>query len=140
MEKTEAKAVAKTIRIAPRRTRLIIDLIRGKSVIEASAILRNQPQRAARVIEKVLKSAVSNAVNNNKLKEENLIVKTCYVDEAIVMKRAKMDSRGHVGRNDHKTSHITIIEISACSSEDKEKLQELEKKFSELAKYLREKS
>lgn len=109
MEKTEAKAVAKTIRIAPRRTRLIIDLIRGKSVIEASAILRNQPQRAARVIEKVLKSAVSNAVNNNKLKEENLIVKTCYVDEGIVIKRAKMDSRGHVGRNDHKTSHITII-------------------------------
>lgn len=109
MEKTEVRAVAKTVRIAPRRTRLIIDLIRGKSVIEAAAILRNQPQRAARVIEKVLKSAVSNAVNNNKLKEENLIVKTCYVDEAIVMKRAKMDSRGHVGRNDHKTSHITII-------------------------------
>ena len=109
MEKTEAKAVAKTIRIAPRRTRLIIDLIRGKSVNEAYAILRNQPQRAARVIEKVLKSAVSNAGNNNKQKEENLVVKTCYVDEGIVMKRAKMDSRGHVGRNDHKTSHITII-------------------------------
>ena len=109
MEKTEVRAVAKTVRIAPRRTRLIIDLIRGKSVSEAAAILRNQPQRAARVIEKVLKSAVSNAVNNNKLKEENLIVKTCYVDEGIVIKRAKMDSRGHVGRNDHKTSHITII-------------------------------
>lgn len=109
MEKTEAKAVAKTIRIAPRKTRLIIDLIRGKSVSEAYAILKNQPARAAGVIEKVLKSAVSNAVNNNKLKEENLFVKTCYVDEAIVMKRAKMDSRGHVGRNDHKTSHITVI-------------------------------
>ena len=109
MENTEARAVAKTIRIAPRRTRLIIDLIRGKSVSEAYAILRNQPQRAARVIEKVLKSATSNAVNNNKLKEEDLFVKTCYVDEGLVMKRAKMDSRGHVGRNDHKTSHITII-------------------------------
>ena len=109
MEKTEVRAVAKTVRIAPRRTRLIIDLIRGKSVIEAAAILRNQPQRAARVIEKVLKSAVSNAVNNNKLKEENLFVKTCFVDEGMVIKRAKMDSRGHVGRNDHKTSHITII-------------------------------
>ena len=109
MEKNEAKAVAKTVRIAPRKTRLIIDLIRGKSVNNAYAILRNQPQRAARVIEKVLHSAVSNAVNNLNLKEENLIVKTCYVDEALVMKRAKMDSRGHVGRNDHKTSHITII-------------------------------
>ena len=109
MEKNEAKAVAKTVRIAPRRTRLIIDLIRGKSVSEAYAILRNQPQKAARVIEKVLKSATSNAVNNFKLKEEKLFVKTCYVDEGIVMKRAKMDSRGHVGRNDHKTSHITIV-------------------------------
>ena len=109
MERTEAKAVAKTIRIAPRKTRLIIDLIRGKSVNEAFAILRNQPQRAARVIEKVLQSATSNAVNNFKLNEEKLFVKTCFVDEGIVMKRAKMDSRGHVGRNDHKTSHITIV-------------------------------
>ena len=109
MERTEAKAVAKTIRIAPRKTRLIIDLIRGKSVNEAFAILKNQPQRAARVIEKVLQSATSNAVNNFKLNEENLFVKTCFVDEGIVMKRAKMDSRGHVGRNNHKTSHITIV-------------------------------
>ena len=105
----EAKAVLKTVRIAPRKTRLIIDLIRGKSVAEARAILNNQPQRAARVIEKVLNSSVANAVNNLNLNEENLFVKTCYVDEALVMKRAKMDSRGHVGRNDHKTSHITII-------------------------------
>ena len=109
MERTEAKAVAKTIRIAPRKTRLIIDLIRGKSVNEAYAILRNQPQKAARVIEKVLQSATSNAVNYFKLNEEKLFVKTCYVDEGIVMKRAKKDSRGHVGRNDQKTSHITKI-------------------------------
>ena len=109
MEKTEVKAVAKTIRIAPRKTRLVIDLIRGKSVYEAKAILANQPQKAARVIEKVLNSAVANAVNNNNFKEENLYVKACYVDEGLVMKRAKMDSRGHVGRNDHKTSHITVI-------------------------------
>ena len=105
----EAKAVLKTVRIAPRKTRLIIDLIRGKSVAEARAILANQPQRAARVIEKVLNSSVANAVNNLNLNEEKLFVKTCYVDEALVMKRAKMDSRGHVGRNDHKTSHITVI-------------------------------
>ena len=109
MERTEAKAVLKTVRIAPRKTRLIIDLIRGKNVGEAKAILANQPQRAARVIEKVLNSATSNAVNNFNLNEEELYVKTCYVDEGIVLKRAKMDSRGHIGRNDHKTSHITII-------------------------------
>lgn len=109
MQETQAKAVAKTVRIAPRKTRLIIDLIRGKDVDEARAILANQPQRAARVIEKVLNSAVANAVNNYNMTEENLYVKTCYVDESLVMKRAKMDSRGHVGRNDHKTSHITVI-------------------------------
>lgn len=109
MENREAKAVLKTVRIAPRKTRLIIDLIRGKDVAEARAILTNQPQRAARVIEKVLNSSVANAVNNLHLDENNLYVKTCYVDEGMVLKRAKMDSRGHVGRNDHKTSHITII-------------------------------
>ncbi len=109
MQKTEVKAVLKTVRIAPRKTRLIIDLIRGKNVAEARAILANQPQRAARVIEKVLNSCIANAVNNHEMEEEKLYVKACYVDESIVMKRAKMDSRGHVGRNDHKTSHITII-------------------------------
>ena len=109
MMNTEVKAVARTVRIAPRKTRLVIDLIRGKNVRDAYAILQNQPQRAARVIEKVLNSAVSNAINNNNLDEEKLYVKACYVDEGLVMKRAKMDSRGHVGRNDHKTSHITVI-------------------------------
>ena len=109
MANMEAKAVLKTVRIAPLKARLVIDLIRGKNVAEAKSILVNQPQRAARVIEKVLNSSIANAVNNLKLNEENLFVKTCYVDEGIVMKRAKMDSRGHVGRNDHKTSHITIV-------------------------------
>ena len=109
MANTEAKAILKTVRIAPRKARLVIDLIRGKNVADARAVLANQPQRAARVIEKVLNSSVANAVNNFQMNEESLYVKTCYVDEAIVMKRAKMDSRGHVGRNDHKTSHITVI-------------------------------
>jgi len=109
MANMEAKAVLKTVRITPLKARLVIDLIRGKNVNEARSILANQPQRAARVIEKVLNSSIANAVNNFKMNEENLYVKTCYVDEALVMKRAKMDSRGHVGRNDHKTSHITVI-------------------------------
>ena len=76
MERTEAKAVAKTVRISPRKTRLVIDLIRGKNVNEARAILANQPQRASRVISKVLESATANAANNFGMKEENLYVKT----------------------------------------------------------------
>ena len=109
MANMEANAVLKTVRIAPLKARLVIDLIRGKNVAEAKSILVNQPQRAARIIEKVLDSSIANAVNNFNMNEENLYVKACYVDEALVMKRAKMDSRGHVGRNDHKTSHITVI-------------------------------
>ena len=69
MANIEAKAVLKTVRIAPRKTRLVIDLIRGKNVADARAILANQPQRAARVIEKVLNSSVANAVNNFNLNE-----------------------------------------------------------------------
>ena len=109
MKRTESRAIAKTVRISPRKTRLVIDLIRGKNVSEARAILANQPQRASRVISKVLESAIANAVNNFNMKEENLYVKTCFVDEALVIKRIKFDSRGRTGRNDHKTSHITII-------------------------------
>lgn len=109
MERVEAKAIAKTVRISPRKTRLVIDLIRGKSVSEARNILASQPQRASRVILKVLDSAVANAVNNFNMNEENLYVKTCFVDEAIVIKRIKFDSRGRTGRNDHKTSHITVV-------------------------------
>lgn len=109
MERTEAKAVAKTVRISPRKTRLVIDLIRGKDVNDARAILANQPQRASRVISKVLESAIANAVNNFNMNEDDLYVKECYVDEALVIKRIKFDSRGRTGRNDHKTSHITII-------------------------------
>lgn len=105
----ETIAKAKMIRIAPRKTRLVINLIRGKNVNDALAILENQNQKAALILKKVLNSATSNAVNNNKLDINNLYVKTCYVDEGPVLKRAKMDSRGHVGRNDHKLSHITIM-------------------------------
>ena len=109
MERTQSRAIAKTVRISPRKTRLVIDLIRGKKIDEARAILMNQPQRASRVISKVLESAIANAVNNFNMNEENLYVKTCFVDEALVIKRIKFDSRGRTGRNDHKTSHITVI-------------------------------
>ena len=105
----EAYAIHKNAMIKPRLARMTMDLIRGKSVDEARAILANQPQRASRVISKVLESATANAVNNFGMKEENVYVKTCFVDEALVIKRIKFDSRGRTGRNDHKTSHITIV-------------------------------
>ena len=69
----EARAIAKTVRIAPRKARLVIDLIRGKSVVEADKILSNLNKEAARISKKVLTSAVANAENNLKLDKANLI-------------------------------------------------------------------
>ena len=105
----EAKSIAKQTRISPIKARLVIDLIRGKDVKDARTILVNYNTKASKLILKVLDSATANAVNNFGMKEENLYVKTCFVDEALVIKRIKFDSRGRTGRNDHKTSHITII-------------------------------
>ena len=105
----QGKAIAKDIRMSADKARLVADLIRGKNVSEASSILKNMNRKAARVIEKVLASAVANAVNNHGLNNDKLYVKEAYVNEGPVMKRMIFDSRGHVGRNDHKTSHITIV-------------------------------
>ena len=105
----ETYAIHKSAMIAPRKARMTMDLIRGKSVSSARSILSTTNTKASRLISKVLESATANAVNNFGMKEENLYVKTCFVDEALVIKRIKFDSRGRTGRNDHKTSHITII-------------------------------
>ncbi len=105
----EARAIAKNVRIAPRKARLVIDLIRGKSVTEADIILSNLNKEAARLIRKVLTSATANATNNLGLKQEELIVKEAYINEGLVMKRMKFGSRGHVDPIKKRTSHITIV-------------------------------
>ena len=105
----EAKAIAKGLRIAPRKARLVIDLVRGKSVEEADRILRNINKEAARLSHKVLTSAVANAENNLHLDKANLYVKEAYVNEGQVMKRIKFGSRGHVDPIKKRTSHITIV-------------------------------
>ena len=105
----EAKAIAKKIRMSADKSRLVINLIRGKKVDEAMSILKNMNKKAARVIEKVLTSAVANATNNHNLNKDKLYVKETYVNEGPVMKRMIMDSRGHVGRNDRRTSHVTVV-------------------------------
>ena len=105
----EAKAIAKGVRIAPRKARLVIDLVRGKSVIEADIILANMNKEAARLIRKVLTSATANAENNLNLKREDLKVSEAYINEGLVMKRMKFGSRGHVDPIKKRTSHITIV-------------------------------
>ena len=105
----EARAIAKNVKIAPRKARLVIDLVRGKSVAEADVILANLNKEAARLIRKVLTSATANAENNLGLKKEDLKVKEAYINEGLVMKRMKFGSRGHVDPIKKRTSHITIV-------------------------------
>jgi large subunit ribosomal protein L22 len=105
----EAYAIAKGVRIAPRKARLVIDLIRGKSVEEADKILKNINKEASRLSRKVLVSAVANAENNLGLNKKDLVVKEAIVNEGQTMKRMKFGSRGHVDPIKKRTSHIKIV-------------------------------
>ena len=105
----EAKATARTVLIAPRKARLVIDLVRGKSVSEAMTILNNMNRKAARLTKKVLVSATANAENNFNMNKDNLYVKKAYINDGPVLKRHRFGSRSHIDRHDKKTSHITIV-------------------------------
>ena len=105
----EAKAIAKGIRIPARKARLVIDLVRGKSVAEADKILANINKEAARVTRKVLTSAVANAENNLSLDKTKLYVNEAYVNEGQTLKRMKFGSRGHVDPIKKRSCHITIV-------------------------------
>ena len=105
----EARAIAKGLRIPPRKARLVIDLIRGKSVEEANDIVSNINSEAARLTKKVLTSAVANALNNLGLDKTKLYVKEAYVNEGQTLKRMKFGSRGHVDPIKKRSCHITIV-------------------------------
>ncbi len=105
----EAKAIGKALRVSPIKTRLVVDLIRGKNVSDALTILNNINKKPARLTKKVLDSAIANAVNNNNADQNTLYVKEARVDNGPVMKRVMFDSRGHIGHNDRRTSHIVIV-------------------------------
>jgi len=105
----EAKAVARYVRVSPRKARQVVDLIRGKSVDDASAILRFTPRGAAEVVEKVLDSAVANAEKNLKIRRDTLYVSTTFVDEGPTLKRIRPQARGRAHRIDKRTSHITVV-------------------------------
>lgn len=105
----EAKAVAKQVRIAPRKVRLVVDLIRGKQVGEAIAILRHTPKAASPVVEKLLNSAIANAEHNYEMEPNNLIISKVYVDEGVTLKRFRPRAMGRASRINKRTSHITIV-------------------------------
>jgi len=109
----EAKAIAKTVRIAPRKARLVADLIRGKKVGEAYAILKNTDKRASEIIEKVLMSAVANADHNLNLDVDTLFVKEAFVNEGTTLKRFRARAKGSASRINKRTSHITVVVAEA---------------------------
>jgi len=105
----EVKANARYIRIAPRKVRAVVDLIRGKAVGDALAILRNTPKAASPQVEKVLKAAVANAEHNFELNTDDLYVAKAYVDQGPTLKRFRPRARGMANRILKKTSHITLM-------------------------------
>jgi large subunit ribosomal protein L22 len=105
----EARAVARYVRISPRKARDVVDLIRGKSVADAQAILKFTPRAAAEVVEKVLNSAVANAERNLHIKREDLVIASTFVDEGPTLKRIRPRAMGRAFRINKRTCHITVI-------------------------------
>lgn len=105
----QAKAHARFVRIAPRKVQLVIDLIRGKKIGEAVAILRHTPKAASPIIEKVLNSAVANAEHNYSLDPNNLLVSEVFVNHGPIMKRFRPRAMGRASRINKRTSHITLV-------------------------------
>ncbi len=105
----QAKAVAKTVRIAPRKARLVVDLIRGKKAGEALAILKHTNRAASPIVEKVLNSAISNAEHNYEMDTDALVVSEAYVNEGVTLKRFRPRAQGRATQINKRTSHITVV-------------------------------
>ena len=105
----EAKAIARYVRVSPRKARIVVDLSRGKSVVRAREILAFTNRGVAETVEKTLNSAVANAENQHHVRPESLVVKTAYVDEGPTLKRIRPRAKGSASRINKRTSHITII-------------------------------
>src|SRR5918911_2686817 len=108
-ESQEVRAVAKWVRISPRKARLVVDHIRGRTVPEARTVLAFTSRAAAREVEKVLRSAVANAEANHGLIGDELYVSTAVVDEGPTLKRWRARARGRVARIRKRTCHITLV-------------------------------
>ena len=105
----EAKAYLHDVRIAPRKVQIVLDLVRGKDVDMAAAILKNTPKRGAEILEKVLASAVANAENNHNMDKSKLYVSKCFVTPGShMLKRVMPRGKGSANRILKRTSHITV--------------------------------
>jgi len=106
---TRPKAKVSFARVTPTKAKQVLDTVKGKDVATALGILAYTPRKGARIIEKLLKSAVANAENNNSLDPANLYVAECFANKGPTMKRIRPRAQGRAFRIEKKTSHITII-------------------------------
>ena len=104
----ESRASLKYARISARKVKIVADLIRGKKVDEALAIVKFTPKASSEIIEKLLKSAIANAENNHGMNRGNLIVSEIYANQGPTMKRIRPAAKGSASRIRKRTSHITI--------------------------------
>lgn len=105
----EARAIAKYMRISSRKVGIVLDLIRGKRIGEAFAIIKHTPKAASEILEKLLKSAVANAENNYNMDVDKLYISEAYANQGPTLKRFRARAKGRGVRILKRTSHITLI-------------------------------
>ncbi|MGL5973252.1 MAG: 50S ribosomal protein L22 [Oscillospiraceae bacterium] len=105
----EAKAYLKYLRMAPRKVQIVLDLIRGKDINKAMAILKYTNKVASEHLEKLLKSAIANAENNNHMNKDDLYIAECFVCQGPSLKRIRPRAQGRAFRIIKRTSHITLV-------------------------------
>ena len=108
MDTKVANAYLYDVRIAPRKVQIVLDLIRGKDVEMAAAILKNTPKRGAEILEKLLKSAIANAENNFNMDVEKLYVSQVFATPGPILKRVMPRAQGRAYRINKRTSHVTL--------------------------------
>ncbi|MDI6601277.1 MAG: 50S ribosomal protein L22 [Thermoanaerobacteraceae bacterium] len=105
----EAKATLKYARISPRKVMIVLDLIRGKQIDEATAILKYTPKRASYIVGKLLNSAIANAENNFNMNRDKLFISKAYADQGPTLKRYLPRAHGRADVIRKRTSHITLV-------------------------------
>lgn len=106
---TRPRAIAKFIRISPNKVRVVLDIIRGKALGEALALLENTPKAASEILMKLVNSAAANAENNLNMSRNDLVIAECYADAGPILKRIQPTAKGRAFRINKRTSHITVI-------------------------------
>ena len=105
----QARAMIKNVRISPRKARVVANLVRGRNIGEAVAMLRYTTKKASKIIEKLLFSAIANAEQQGRMNIDNLIVENCVVDGGPLIKRFMPRAMGRANRIQHRTSHISVL-------------------------------